>query len=219
MPMNSCVIQAHPSGPPKASGPFTSSSLHPTAWNTCGPILSKKDLCLLSSHAPHCPRLVPEGPCGTLSCNPCPLQVPTWLSLLLRPLPQQGTGKLCVGPWPAGHSLPDLNSLPWPKQRDCGAKPEPSEEGRPTPHPTPPSLLLRTLPRLPPARPASSPPPSHRQAALSRPTASIFCSSQSSAGLAALCPCPLAGQGLGRPTGVSVAVGRQDGSREGGKER
>ena len=137
MPMNSCVIQAHPSGPPKASGPFTSSSLHPTAWNTCGPILSKKDLCLLSSHAPHCPRLVPEGPCGTLSCNPCPLQVPTWLSLLLRPLPQQGTGKLCVGPWPAGHSLPDLNSLPWPKQRDCGAKPEPSEEGRPTPPPPP----------------------------------------------------------------------------------
>ena len=136
---------------PKGQGTFYILITSSHCLNTCGPILSKKDLRLLSSSAPPCPRLVPEGPCGTLSCNPCPLQVPTGLSLLLRLLPQQGTGKLCVGPWPAGHSLPDLNSLPWLKQWNCGAKPEPSGEGRPAPHPTPPSLLLQTLPRLPPA--------------------------------------------------------------------
>lgn len=215
MPMNSCEIQAHPSGPAKASGPFTSSSLHPTAWNTCGPILSKKDLRLLSSPAPPCPRLVPEGPRGTLSCNPCPLlQVPTGLSLLLRPLPQQGTGKLCVGPWPPGPSLPDLNSLPWPKQRTVGQSPSlvKKEDQPPTPH-------LQTLPRLPPeSYPPILHPPVDRQPSLGpQPPSSVH----PKAGLAwPLCvPVPWQGRASAGPQGSALQwAGRMAAEREAGRD-
>lgn len=219
MPMNSCVIQAHPSGPPKANGPFTFSSLHPTALNTCGPILSKKIFGPPVLSCSPCPRLVPEGPYGTVSCNPCPASPhrtqPTAKTITPTGDRQALCGPLARRPFSSGSEFSSLgrsNGTVGQSGAQWRRKTSPHSHTSVTPAPN-------SAPASP-SQPAASSSPSSgcRQAALSWPTASIFCSSR--VGLAwPLCvPVPGQGRASAGPTGVSVAVGRQDpSSREGGR--
>lgn len=134
---------------------------------------------LLSSPVPPCPKLVPEGPCSTPTLrlhSPLTQHVSLGLSLLRRSL----LNSRGLVPFPLGALAPRQffpRSIKA-EARDCGKKPEPSEEQRL------PSASAPYSARLSPAAPANSPlPPSlgmwpspcaqlsslHSQAGLARP--------------------------------------------------
>lgn len=211
MQINSCVTQAPPSGAPGASTLSVRSPL-PTPRNTCGPTFLQFSV----SYVLPLPRLVPECPRGTPSLSQLTL-VSTGFTLPLRPFPEFPT---YLGPGPQA-LLGSVSA----EARDCGKKPEPSEERRPAPFPHIPWASAPNSVHPPPAVPATSslsPLCALPKACGPLPALNhhpVFIPKLAWSGLpVSLGPRPQAGQGLSRPAGVSVAMGRPGGFREGGRE-